>query len=134
MAILAEDFDELISTCQSDRRYFISEFLSIKTKDRQVIPLTPNEAQLRLIAEVEKQEKAGRPVRGIIVKPRQVGFTTIIQAMFFHTCALFENTNALTVAHDLDASTEIFTMDRLFLDKLPSFLRPLTRFSNRKEV
>jgi hypothetical protein len=134
VATTAEDFDELIETCQADRRYFISEFLWIKTKDRQVIPLQLNEAQLRLIAEVEKQERAGKPVRGIFVKPRQVGFTTAIQSMFFHACSLFENTNALTVAHDLDASTEIFAMDRLFLDKLPSFLRPLTRFSNRKEI
>lgn len=132
--VTAQDFDELVSTCQSDRRYFIENFLWIKTKDRQVIPLHLNEAQLRLIAEVEKQERAGKPVRGIIVKPRQVGFTTVIQSLFFHACSLFENTSGLTVAHDLDASTEIFTMDRLFLDKLPSFLRPLTRFSNRREV
>jgi hypothetical protein len=134
VAITAEDFDDLVSTCQSERRFFIENYLWIKTKDRQVISLDLNEAQLRLIAEVEKQERSGKPVRGIIVKPRQVGFTTAIQSMFFHACSLSENTNALTVAHDLDASTEIFGMDRLFLDKLPSFLRPLTRFSNRKEI
>jgi len=54
--------------CFDDRRWFIERFLQIKTRDQRVIPLKINEAQNRFFLQVEAQEQAGKPVRGIGLK------------------------------------------------------------------
>lgn len=120
--------------CFDDRRWFIERFLKIKTRDQRVIPLKLNEAQNRFLLQVEAQEQAGKPVRGIGAKPRRVGLSTITQATFFHKAATHSNVNALTVAHDLDSTQEMFEMDGLFFDEMPAHVRPMKRFSNRKEL
>jgi hypothetical protein len=134
MPATAEDLERVISDLQDNRCLYIENFLSIKTKDQRVILLRPNEAQIRLDNKIEEQRRANKPIRIIIVKPRQVGFSTYIQAVFFHQAAMWSNVNALTVAHDMDSSAELFGMSRLFYDRLDSGLRPMTRFSNRREL
>ena len=120
--------------CFDDRRWFIERFLKIKTRDQRVIPLRINEAQNRFLLQVEAQERSGKPVRGIVLKPRRIGISTIIQASFFQKAATHSNVNGLTVAHDLDSTTELFEMTKLFYDELPPHVRPMKRFSNRREL
>jgi hypothetical protein len=120
--------------CFDDRRWFIERFLKIKTRDQRVIQLKVNEAQNRFLLQVEAQERAGKPIRGIGLKPRRVGLSTIIQATFFQKAATHSNVNALTCCHDLDSAQELFEMNGIFYDELPAHVRPMKRFSNRKEL
>lgn len=115
------------------RREYVKR-LKIKTRDQRVIPFAINEAQHRLYLQIEGQEAAGKPVRGVGLKPRRVGLSTAIQGAIFHRGATHPNINGLTVAHDLDSATEIFAMSGLFYDSLPPSLRPQTRYSSRKEL
>ncbi len=133
-AATAEKFEAYADLIQEDRRFFIEEHLWIKTKEQSVIPLKLNEGQDKLFKYVEAQESAGKPVRGIILKARRIGFSTAIQSVFFHRGATHPFVNGLTVAHDLDATEEMFQMDQLFLTKLDQRVRPMTRYSNRKEI
>ena len=132
--ITEADKREFYERCYDDRRWFIERFLRIKTRDQRVIPLKINEAQNRFLLQVEAQEQAGKPIRAIALKPRRIGISTIIQGILFQRAATHSNVNALTVAHDLDSSQEIFEMDGLFYDELPAYVRPMKRFSNRKEL
>jgi hypothetical protein len=43
-------------------------------------------------------------------------------------------TNSLIVAHEDDASTNLFNMSKLFYDELPNELKPMKKASNAKEV
>jgi len=118
----------------NDRRFFIQGFLWIKTKDARLVPFHLNTAQHRFFNIVEDMERLNLPVRVVALKPRRVGISTGIQGIAYHRVATRHYINGLTVAHDADASGEIFSMSRLFYDNSPAQIRPMVRFSNRKEL
>ena len=59
-----------------DFSQYSESFLKIRTKNGRIIPFKPNEPQKRLLSVIEGERKAGRPVRIIILKARQMGFST----------------------------------------------------------
>ena len=108
-------------------REFIEENLVIRTKDARIVPLRLNPAQERLYAALEQQRAAGRPMRVIILKARQLGFSTLAEALIFQRTATRENVNSLVVAHREDSTANLFKMSKLFFERLPEELRPLHR-------
>jgi len=123
-----------LQDCYDDPRFYIEEHLKIRTVNKRIAPLKLNEAQQGLFALVDQQERAEKPVRVIGVKPRKVGLSTGIQSILFQAAATHPLTKGLTVAHDLDSSEEMFQMAGLFYDELPDPLKPMKRYSNRKEL
>lgn len=115
-------------------REFIEENLVIRTKDARIVPLRLNLAQERLYAALEAQRNAGRPMRVIILKARQLGFSTLAEALIFQRTATRENVNSLVVAHREDSTANLFKMSKLFFERLPEELRPLHRNSNAREL
>ena len=115
-------------------REFIEENLVIRTKDARIVPLRLNPAQERLYAALEQQRAAGRPMRVIILKARQLGFSTLAEALIFQRTATQENVNSLVVAHREDSTANLFKMSKLFFERLPEELRPLHRNSNAREL
>ncbi|MEG1996868.1 MAG: hypothetical protein RR051_00340, partial [Clostridiales bacterium] len=93
-----------------------------------------NAPQLALYNEIERQKKAGQPVRIIILKARQMGFSTAVAALFYHATITQQNVNSLVVAHKADASTNIFNKAKLFYEESPQILRPMRKSSNAKEM
>ena len=128
------NWESYLEGCFDNRRFYIEDHLKIRTVDKRVVLLKLNEAQEPLFELVERQETAGKPVRIIGVKPRKVGLSTGIQSIFFHMAATHPLTKSLTVAHDLDSTEEMFQMAGLFYDELPDPLKPMKRYSNRKEL
>ena len=113
---------------------YIEHFLKIRTKTGAVIPFCLNPAQQKLYDAARRQQEAGRPVRLIILKARQLGFSTLTEALIFHACATRPGVNGLIVAHREDATANLFRMSRLFLEELPAPIRPMVRSSNAQEL
>lgn len=113
---------------------YIEGCLKIKTKSGAVVPFRLNDAQRKLYAVAKRQQDAGKPVRLIILKARQLGFSTLTEGLIFHSCATRENVNALIVAHREDATANIFRMSKLFYDELPKPVKPMLRASNAQEL
>jgi hypothetical protein len=93
-----------------------------------VIPFIFNPAQ------VDYYEHRTR--RDAILKPRQLGFTTLVCGLFFADTVLRPNTTSVIVAHDTDSSEKIFRIVQLFWERLPQEERRrvgVPRFSNRRE-
>lgn len=103
-----------------------------------------NSSQLkvdRLVAELEAQ---GKPVRLIILKARQIGFSTWAQSKIFKKCSSIRNYNAKTVAHLGDATSNLFEMSKRFYEHLPEQVvfpdgsilnpKPKTRYSSKQEL
>ena len=99
---------------------YIENCLKIKTKSGTVVPFRLNDAQRKLYAVAKRQQDAGKPVRLIILKARQLGFSTLTEGLIFHACATRKNVNALIVAHREDATANLFRMSKLFYDELPA--------------
>ena len=115
-------------------RTYIERFLKIRTKEGTVIPLKLNEPQRRLMGEVERQEAAGKPVRIIILKARQMGFSTLTEALIFYRTATTFATDSMIVAHTDEATGNLFRMSRRYYESLPQVLRPMLRASNAQEL
>lgn len=94
-------------------------------EDSLVLPFVPNDAQLKLLNNLHN--------RNLILKARQMGFTTLIE-IYLLDCALFrENVRAGVIAQSEDVAKTIFRDKVKFAyDNLPSPLRnamPLQRDS-----
>ena len=108
-------------------RNFIQCFLKIRTKKGDIIGLVLNPPQLRLYEAIREQWEAGRPIRIIILKARQMGFSTLTAAIIFWLVVTNFNRTAMVVAHEEKATRTIFGMYRLFFTMLPEWLKPQTR-------
>ena len=115
-------------------RDYIENCLKIRTKSGTVIPFRLNAAQQKLYDIARKQQESGRPVRIIILKARQLGFSTLTEALIFHACATRPNTTALIVTHREDATANLFRMSKLYYDELPDPIKPMLRTSNAQEI
>lgn len=115
-------------------REYIESCLKIRTKSGAVVPFRLNAAQQKLYAVAKRQQDEGKPVRIIILKARQLGFSTLTEALLFHACATRANVNALVVAHREDATANLFRMSKLFYDELPAPVKPMLRTSNAQEL
>jgi len=123
---------------RNSRTYYNETYLRIRTKGLsgapKLVPLKYNETQKRLDAVVARQEREGRPVRVIIVKARQEGVSTYVESYIFKKTVLNKYVKSIVVAHDTESAIGLFAMAQLFYDSLPPQLRPMKRFSNRREL
>lgn len=119
---------------RDDFPYYAPRMLKIRTKDGRMTPFTLNAMQTKIDAAIEAQRSAGKPVRLIILKYRQGGASTYTEGRIFHNTSMTKLTNSLIVAHEDDASTNLFNMSKLFYDELPDELKPMKKASNAKEV
>lgn len=77
---------ELMRLLQVPRLY-MERFLMIRTKEGKLANLKLRPAQEKLYEAMKREHDAGRPVRMIVLKARQMGFSTVIEGMFFHDAA-----------------------------------------------
>ena len=115
-------------------RGYIEGFLKIKTKENKIENLNMNEPQLKLYNTIKALYEAKRPVRIIILKARQMGFSTLTEAAIFHRTATRENVNSLIIAHKEEATANLFNMSKLFYEELPDVLKPMKKASNAREL
>lgn len=116
-----------------DFRLYAGTLMKVRSWDLTVKPLVMNPAQQVIYARMAEQQSRGLPVRIIILKGRQMGISTFCQGYSFWR-AMNPLTSCMTIAHDLESTTRIFDMAKFFYDNLPMDLKPLKRYSNRKEL
>lgn len=89
--------------------------LSIMTKKRRIERLKPNRIQRHLLEHLTG--------RDLVLKSRQVGASTVIEADNF--CHAINGTERIAViAHDDDTTQKMRDMQQLFYDELPDYLKP----------
>ena len=113
---------------------FIQRFLKIIDKSGNVVNLLLNEPQRRLYAVIKAEWEAGRPVRIIILKARQMGFSTVTAAIIFWMAATAHAVRCMVVAHKDEATDNLFQMYKRFYENLPEPIRPTLQASNAKEL
>lgn len=75
--------------------------------------------QSQVVDEVERQYNAGKPVRIINLKARQLGLSTITQGIDWNWGFIHQGANSLLLAHYQDTADEIFSKKKVFLDNWP---------------
>lgn len=113
---------------------YCEKLLVIRDKKQKLVPLRFNEAQDNLYAVIRQQAALGKPIRIIILKGRQEGISTVTEALMFQDAATRPNVKTLIVAHNSDATSNLFKMNKLFYDCLPRRMQPMRKNSNAREL
>ena len=115
---------------------FAQECLFIKTKDARQVPLIFNEAQLYLHNRIEAHKKrTGGRVRIVVLKARQFGISTYVEARFIHRTLFNRSTNAFIMADSRNSANNIFDMTKRYYDNLPIHVsKPPLKKSNEKSL
>lgn len=81
------------------------------------IPFRLNRAQRRLIEQLERMRKKGKPIRLVLLKARQWGGSTAVQIyMAWLQLIVLKGANSIIVGHVKDAATEVKDMLTKLLD------------------
>ena len=112
----------------------MENFLKIRNKQSHLVPFKVNSAQRKFNEIIEENTKKGKPHRYIILKARQLGFSTFTEGYIFHDTSTRPLVNSLIIAHEDKATTNLFNMSKLFYDELPTALKPMTKYNNGKEL
>lgn len=119
---------------------YCKECLKIRNKSGYIVPLVPNEQQKQIIDMVEEwkdkyPDDLTRPTLYImILKSRQIGFSTIVEAIFFHELNFKNNKIAMIVSYDDDSAKNINDMADRYYQYLPQQIKPLRRPSRGKGI
>lgn len=119
---------------KNDTRFYIEHFLKIKNKKSQLILFKYNAAQEIFENIINDNTRSNRPHRYIVLKARQLGISTYSTARMFKDTATRENVNTLIIAHEDKATQNLFNMNKLYYDELPTALRPMKKYSNEKAL
>lgn len=110
---------------------FIEDNYYIKDKKGQLTKIKFNYAQNQFY-EILKSSLYQKPTRIIVLKARQLGISTFSEAISTFLTTMQANTDAIIIAHQAESSSKIYEMTQLFVDSLPSGLKPQQKYSNKK--
>lgn len=117
-----------------DFQFYASKVLKVRTKDAKIVPFKLNRAQRRFLEAILRQwEETGR-VRVIILKGRQMGFSTMVGGFLYWWISQHRATKGIVVTHKGEATTALFDMTKRYHSLVPDFLRPSTQRANSKEL
>lgn len=113
---------------------FASNFLFIRSKSGQIKNFQFNRAQIYLHNRLEEQLIKTGKVRALILKGRQQGCSTYVQARYFHKVITQSGKKAFILTHEAEATKNLFDMAKRYYDSLPEGLAPKSDASNAKEL
>jgi hypothetical protein len=103
---------------------FAKNFLIIHDKSGAELQFVMNRAQLYVHERLEAQLKATGKVRALILKGRQQGISTYVQARFFNKIITKKGKKAFILTHLSDATAAIFEMTKRYSENMDEALFP----------
>lgn len=120
--------------CNAHRDFYYRNCLKIATKNSGLQPFRLNYTQRVVIDTIARQRAAGIPPRLIVLKSRQVGVSTISEALVFSDALFNAHRTGLVLAHTEKAAKGLLRMTRTFYDFLPEPMRIKANLKNVHEI
>lgn len=117
-----------------NRKKFIENYVKIRTKDSKIVPFIINSPQQKLYDIIKEQKQNGKPVRIIILKARQMGFSTMTEGLIYTETSVNKLINSGIITHSDVATNNLFNMFKLMYEQVPGPLKPELKASNAKEL
>lgn len=117
-----------------DFRKFLQYLKIIDKKTSKIVPFVLNKHQEKVLREIERQRALGIPVRIIILKDRQKGISTLIEAFIYWITSYRNSRKAAVVAHEGVATNNFWEMTNRYYDNLPKILQPTKEYHNAKRL
>ena len=100
-------------------RKWIEHFCRIQNKAGDIPPIILNAAQRKFLAKVVRRWKDGEMSRVVILKPRQTGFSTVVEMLIFYLTVTSTYKRGEVIAHKRAISSKILNMFRRCLKFVP---------------
>lgn len=104
---------------------FCAKWLRVQNQDGEIVPFILNRAQKDLA------QKLAKYARLLVLKARQLGISTVIQAWHYYQIVR-GNTKTSTLCHDDELTSEIRAMVDRFHENIPEEYRPHRKYANAK--
>lgn len=115
-------------------KLYIEEYLKIRDKKSKIIAFKLNEPQMKLYNTIKRLKQENKPVRILVLKARQMGFSTLTEAILFKEVATKSNVTAGIITHESKATNNLFNMSKLYYDNLPEAIKPSIMNRNAQEL
>lgn len=106
---------------------YCADHLKIQTKERTLSPFVFNASQMEAWLIIKQWISVGAWF--IILKARQVGISTLIEAIIDWITTLNSDTRSLIMAHDAETSSRLYQMFKTYHENKPAWLKPDTASS-----
>lgn len=123
-----------IKLIKQDFYKFAKMNLYIKDKFANIVPFVPNEPQRALIDYVLLCIKEKRPVKVIILKARQMGFSTAVEALCYWWTSTNFNINSVIIGNDEKSSLNLYRMFRRYFDNTNILFKPSVRYNTKSDL
>lgn len=121
-----------IRKCVLSPRYYLENYHTIQTEDEGFRTLYPFwDSQEIFYNEIVDMITAGKPVKCVVLKARQLGLSTLSEGLIFHKTIFTRAVNSLIVAQDPGQSAYLFDMFLRAYDNLPWWMRPEKLFRSK---
>lgn len=118
----SEELELLKARLRDDWAFFAPRCHTIVNDRGTEQPFTPKPAQVKLWEGLKAQRDAGLPMRAIILKARQLGFSTQAQSLIVWRATQRQNHKALVIAQDTKTSGSLFDAGKLMWARTPDKL------------
>ena len=125
LSILSRNEREVLAGIVSSPLDFLTHFVKIPNKARQLVPFTPWAAQLKLANAL-----TGRDVH---VKDSQCGSTSILSALILIDTITHPNTTSVIMAHDEFTTGRLLERVQVMYNSIPEQLKPTQDHSSTYE-
>ncbi len=119
---------------KDDFLLYARENLKIRAKSGKIVPLALNAAQRHIHTALEKQRTETGRVRAVILKGRQQGCSTYVEARFYWKVTHHRGMRAFILTHLEEASRDIYQIAKRFHDHCAPDMKATTRISNSREL
>lgn len=117
-----------------DFHRFCKNNLKILNKQGQLVQFELNLEQEIIVAEVIKCLEEARPIRLILLKDRQIGVSTVVEALIYWWTSTHKNVQSKIVAHDTVTSQKLYKMFQRYYDNSNPIFKPPTKFYTRTDL
>ena len=111
-----------------DPKFYLEHFVKIKGKNPGLMPFILNEAQKDLFNTLNANSRV------IILKARQMGFSTAVTGYLYHMAITTPGINVALIGYNSDLTAELLDKVKTFYRTTPESIRPQIQYNSKYEI
>jgi hypothetical protein len=111
-----------------DPKFYLENLCKIKGKTPGIVPFKWNNAQIDFANALLKFKRI------MILKCRQIGFSTLVSGVFYHDTIMTPGVNTALIGYNSDLTAELLDKIKTFYRTTPAALRPSIRYNSKFEI
>lgn len=131
---LTKDQQQKIKIVKDDFYLYCEKNLYIQDKQGLLTKFTPNSIQRKIINHVITCLETNQPIRMIILKARQEGVSTVVEAIIYWYTATRKNVSSKIVSHDRESAYNLYSMFQRYYDNSHQFFKPSTKYKTKNDL